>query len=1023
MKNNTSALTNLLARFGGAEIRMVFVDGTEFRSADVGELIEEAQALADDPWLDLVDASGNAIGLTLCGDPMAVTPIPSYSLDGGMVYLFEDGVTLAGQVQDKHFLPIQKFLANPDCRQFLLEDLEVSTPGSEMEITLSQGRNRMEKQGNWKAVKSVFGQFSDALQNHIEGKKDGPCFLQGECAGGARKAMAMIANYIIGVDLDSGKPLEDVMDAIIDAGLEAVVYTTHSHLKDTSQIKRDHFLKWSDGAEPSPELVAEYLQVKKGIIPEIVSNVEILDDSFHTEEGVVVLVKHNPIPKFRAVFPLTEPFVFAKRGGPQKDAIAEWKERYAGFANGMGFFFDETCCDPARLFYLPRHKKGDKHGSWWIAGKPVDLDNYDRVKLRRDRRGRAANGPSNAFTELAGDVGEDDDHSRYVIGDFNLVAWAKKNAKQFEVENFLTEFVPDVVREVRGSKSGVHIECPFEAEHSSFGGGGCFVVNASDNFDDGYDGGFTIKCVHDACSHRDRLDMLKGAIEEDWFTTDELEKTTHIMEVEEEEEETSRVKSDKPRDDAEKARTPPSPKYEEPVDDALDEETRSINYFNKHYAVVSTSGGARILVEPVEVEDDIVFYTQSDVALIERNRFLFMPTKNGKTERMEAFKHWLESEDRRTYKKVLFEPGVITPPSTYNLFRGFPIEPIKGDWSLLKDHIRDNICEGDPTHFDWFMTWMAQLIQRPGRKPGSSIVVTGEKGTGKSTTFDYLSKLLGQHAISVSQRRQIIGNFNGHMSTALLMVCEEAFWAADPQGEGTLKDLITSETALIEKKGYDPIKTKSYMRLVLLSNSFWVVPASVKDERRFGVFKCSDARRGDIEFFDTLRYQMDHEGGIQAMMYDLLHYVPETGSFGILFTPPETKYLKQQAVETLTGVDKFMLELMKAGIYESTNENIDPIELEEDKETVVYSLTLRACVEDYVRMRFASDKARTSYDEIGRMVESWFGAKEFRLDSEGGSNRKRAIRFPPLTESRAQLKERKGIEVEILETETLRSAR
>lgn len=1020
MTNNEQALWDLFDRFDNAEFRILFADDTEFRTTDpvaAMERIIQCDPEKDDPWIDLVDGDGQAVGITLPGDWRVVDPVPSYTADGGMIYLLERGVRIPEQQQGKHMLSVFDVLeTEDDPLLYTIDDLSISTPGSETEITLSQGRHRMEKQGNWKPVKSVFGQFSDALQNHVEGKKDGPCFLQGECAGGARKAMAMIANYIIGVDLDSGKPLDDVMDAIIEAGLEAVVYTTHSHLKNTSQIKRDHFLKWTDGADPTPELVSEYLRVKKGIISEIVDQVEIIDDSHHTEEGVVILVEHRPIPKFRAVFPLTEPFVFAKRGGPQKDAIAEWKERYAGFATKMGFFFDETCCDPARLFYLPRHKRGDKHGSWWVAGKPVDLDEYDRTKVRRDRRNRGSEGPANVFTELAGGVGDDDDRERYLIGDFNLVGWAKKNAKQFEIENFLTDLVPDAIREVRGGKPGVHVECPFEAEHSNFGGGGTFVVNASDNLDEGYDSGFSFNCVHDACSHRDRLDFLKGCIEEGMFTVEDLQKTEHLAELEEEEDDET-DKADQ------KSEASSSPKYEEPADDSLDEETRSINYFNKNYAVVSTSGGARILVEPQEAADDIVFYTQSDIGLIERNRFLYLPTKNGKTERVEAFKHWLESEDRRTYKKVLFEPGHQTPPSTYNLFRGFPIDPIKGDWSMLKDHICDNICEGDPKLFDWFMTWMAQLVQRPGRKPGSSIVVTGEKGTGKSTTFDYLSKLLGQHAISVSQRKQIVGNFNGHMSTALLMVCEEAFWAADPQGEGTLKDLITSETALIEKKGYDPIKAKSYMRLVLLSNSYWVVPASVKDERRFGVFKCSDARRGDIEFFDALRNQMDHEGGLQAMMYDLLHYQPDTGGFGILFTPPETKYLKQQAVESLSGVDRFMLDLMRAGIYESTNENVDPVELDEDKETIVYSLTLRACIEDYVRMKFASDRARTSYDEIGRLAESWFGASEFRVDNASGQNKKRALRFPPLSQSRAELKERKGLEVDVLEIETLRTAR
>lgn len=1003
----------------GDEIRIEDADGNIISSSDL-DVLTEACLDADDPWIDLVTEAGVARGLFLPGDATVVDPVPSYRMPDGMIYLLEQDAPIEGEPHSKHMLPLSFVLDFPTPVRYRPEDLTISTPGSEMEIVLSQGRNRSEYQGKWKPVRSVFGQFADALQLHKEGPKDGPCFLQGECAGGTRKAAAMIANYIIGVDLDSGAPLEDVMESIIESGLEAVIYTTHSHLKSTSQIKRDYFLKWSDGEDPTPELCAEFLQTRRGVVPEVLEGLTILDDAQHTEEGVVILVQHKPMPKFRAVFPLAEPFVFAKRGGTQQDAIAEWKERYAGFASTMGFFFDETCVDPARLFYLPRHKKGDVHGSWWIAGKPVNLDNYDRVKMRRDRKGMKRATPSNAFTEIAGGADEESDADRYMIDGFNLMAWAKKAAKKFEIEALIESLAPDMLRDPRTGKPGVHVECPFEGDHSSLGGGGTFVVNASDNYDEGYDGGFTFTCVHNSCYGRDRLDFIKGCIEEGWFTVEDLKAKTFMMELEDDEEE-----EEEPRPAASKtepAKKADEPVYEEGVD-VDDEETRKLNALNRQYAVVVNGSTVKILKEPVgdSDEDDISFLTQSDVALFERNNLIFIQGKNGKTEAMEAFKAWLAWEKRRTYRGVTFSPGKDKGPHIYNLFRGFPYQPIKGDWSILRGHIYENICESDDMLFDWFMSWMAQLIQNPDRKPGSTLVVTGEKGTGKSTTFDYLSKLLGDHAISVSQRRQIVGNFNSHIATALLMVCEEAFWAADPQAEGVLKDLITNPTTLIEKKGYDPIKSENFTRLVLISNNDWVVPATLNDERRFGVFRCSNTRRGDIDFFERLRKQMDEEGGLEAMMYELLHYQPQTGSFGCLYNPPKTKHLQQQQVESLHGVDKFMLSLMHTGTYEPTHDNIDAVELNDDKPTLVYAVTLRACVEDFMRMRFQSEKAKTSYDDVAQAAKSWFDAEDFMLDVENGMNRKRTIRFPALNEARSKLKERKGIEIEFLARETVES--
>ena len=84
----------------------------------------------------------------------------------------------------------------------------------------------------------------------------------------------MMANYIIGVDLDSGAPLSQVMQTIQQHGLEAVIYTTHSHLKDTSVIKRDHFMKWADATEVEEDAVRDYLINMKGTLPEIVEDLE-----------------------------------------------------------------------------------------------------------------------------------------------------------------------------------------------------------------------------------------------------------------------------------------------------------------------------------------------------------------------------------------------------------------------------------------------------------------------------------------------------------------------------------------------------------------------------------------------------------------------------------------------------------------------------------------------------------------------------------------------------------------------------
>lgn len=1047
----TSYLQALTDLFGGRTVGAITItdyDGSAFTSFDLKELAAEAETMKD-PWVDLVTDEGEAVGFYVPGNSSVVTPEPSVIMDDGMVYLL-DGDAIQGHKQGKHLCPLLDIAEEKALIFYLPEDLNIETPASQMEITLMRGRRRDESQGKWKETTSTFGMFADVLLQHAEGQKDGPCFLQGQSAGGTRKSAAQIANFILGVDLDSGAPIQDVMDTIQRQGLEAIIYTTHSHLKATSIIKRDHFWKTMGVTTTDEETVRQYLISVKGILPQIVDDLEIVDDAKHTEEGICILVQHKPMPKFRAVFPLSEPFIFAKRGGSQQDAILEWKERYAGFCTKLNFFFDEKCVDPARLFYFPRHPEGNTtFGAWHIVGNPLDIDKFDRVKMSRRKRGKP--GPANAFTAAGTGDASDDDRERYITeSGFNLVGWAKKHAKRFEVQAMLEDVVGgDFIREERQSgKPGTHVECPFEAEHTSFGGGGTYVVNASDNYDDGFDGGFTFHCVHNACAGRDRLDHLRELIDQEIITPDDLRNKDYLIELEDDEDaaepEQQPARSRKTdaasaavgkrtgddRNDGQASRADRKSGRADQVADEVDDdedfgddEESMMKAFNRRYAVIRTSGGVRILVEPRTADEDVIFETQNDVSLYERNKVLFIGGNRDGTgsKKVEAFKVWLEWEKRRTYSRVVFAPGQRTPRDTYNLFRGWPYEPIEGDWSLLRGHIFENICESNDELFNWFMTWLAMLVQQPQNKPGSTVVITGEKGTGKSTVFDYINQLLGRHGITVSQRKQIVGQFNGHLATTLLMVCEEAFWAADPQAEGVLKDMITNKSVLIEKKGYDPIQSENYTRLALISNSDWVVPASLKDERRFFVLRCSSAVRGDLAFFGAVRKQMEQEGGLEAMMYELMNWEPVGGTFASLYNPPVTSHLQQQQIETLSGVQKFMLELVKSGLYETHDDKVVPIELNEDKETIIHAVDMRAAIEDYVRFRFASDKAKTSYDDISAVVKDWFGAREVKMLVDGSTNKKRMFVFPPLDEARLKLKETKGLDITAMTEEDVKA--
>src|SRR6202012_6141298 len=110
-------------------------------------------------------------------------------------------------------------------------------------------------------------------------------------------------------------------------------------------------------------------------------------------------------------------------------------------------------------------------------------------------------------------------------------------------------------------------------------------------------------------------------------------------------------------------------------------------------------------------------------------------------------------------------------------------------------------------------------------RAGTTLVMSGLMGTGKTVAGGVIGSLLASHYFLVAPPRYLVGQFNAHMASCLLLQIDEGFWAGDKAAEGHLKGLVTSKKQMIEAKGIDPIRIDNYVRLLFSSNSEWVIPA------------------------------------------------------------------------------------------------------------------------------------------------------------------------------------------------------
>ena len=212
---------------------------------------------------------------------------------------------------------------------------------------------------------------------------------------------------------------------------------------------------------------------------------------------------------------------------------------------------------------------------------------------------------------------------------------------------------------------------------------------------------------------------------------------------------------------------------------------------------------------------------------------------------------WRRWASRRQYEKVTFLPGQELPANLYNQWHGFAAEPAAGECGRFLGYMRDVLCNGDLDCFAYLLGWSARAVQQPSRQGEVAVVLRGRKGTGKSFYGRHLGELFGEHYVTMADSRHLVGNFNAHLETAIIVFADEAFWAGDKQGEGVLKTIITEPFIRIERKGIDSKNAPNYTHLIMASNSDWVVPAS-HDERRYFMLDVSDVHREDHDYFAAI---------------------------------------------------------------------------------------------------------------------------------------------------------------------------
>ena len=283
---------------------------------------------------------------------------------------------------------------------------------------------------------------------------------------------------------------------------------------------------------------------------------------------------------------------------------------------------------------------------------------------------------------------------------------------------------------------------------------------------------------------------------------------------------------------------------------------------NKEHAVLPIGGKTRVVTFG-ELEDfpgrETIVMTQTIAdfkSLNDKYRHSWRDEK-GNLKSTPMGTYWIGSPKRRQY-----DGGMAFMPqhdgdvgNRLNLYRGFGVKPIKPDGTSgavgcqkFLDFMRDIICSGNEAHFDYLLKREATILQKRIRSEIALGLRTKEEGCGKGFYEATMGRLLGNHAMQVTNPKHIIGNFNPHLETLLRLTADEALFVHNPEHRNALFGLITEPTLTIEPKGCGVYTTDSYLNLSLTSNADHFLPVS-GTARRFFIPTVSAARKQDFAYW------------------------------------------------------------------------------------------------------------------------------------------------------------------------------
>lgn len=289
---------------------------------------------------------------------------------------------------------------------------------------------------------------------------------------------------------------------------------------------------------------------------------------------------------------------------------------------------------------------------------------------------------------------------------------------------------------------------------------------------------------------------------------------------------------------------------------------------NQQYAYVIDTGSVVRQDSGVIMKPDALRGHATTAEYMERR---LLPNGAVTRRKIQAGGAWLSWPLRTEVGHLAYAPGrqpLSVVDHTFNLWRGWGVEPRKGDVRLFLRLIEHLFAGAEPAASQWFLRWAAWPLIHPGDKLFTSAVIWGLKqGTGKTLIGETLGRIYGANYTAITQE-DLAGAFNTWARGRQLVMGDDVTSSDKRRDLDRLKKFITQTKIWINEKyqpAYEIADCINYLWTSNHADAFFLEG----EDRRFFIHEVTTAPMPDafyVEYDNWLK-----AGGAAAVFDHLLN--------------------------------------------------------------------------------------------------------------------------------------------------------